>query len=483
VTEEKEIPLVKTPMTSFQLKTKRLKILVMLIFLLACSGVFFNGSIHAASDTLSLESAVKAAQENDPWLVQNKHSQDAVESMSVAAGELPDPTVSLGLANFPTDTFDINQEPMTQVVLGVTQMIPRGDSLEIKEQQLKKVGSQFPFQREDRRAITAVTVGQLWLDAYKAQESIALIEEDRPLFEKLADIAEASYSTALGKTRQQDIIRAQLELTRLDDRLTTLQQQKEMFIEELSGWLRNYFREEYRVGETTENEGPAATFRLEKTLPEIVMLKKELYMAPGKIEAAELYRYFSTHPSIQAEEQKIEASKLGIELAREKYKPMWGVSASYGYRDDGSAMGDRADFVSLGVSFDLPFFTKNRQDKELQSAVSQSESVKTGKWTLVRKMIAGFEKNRARLKRFDERQRLYREQLLPQMYEQAEASLTAYTNDDGDFAEVVRSRIAELNARITALDIEVERQKTIISLNYYFMSNADEIITGALSNQ
>ncbi len=55
------------------------------------------------------------------------------------------------------------------------------------------------------------------------------------------------------------------------------------------------------------------------------------------------------------------------------------------------------------------------------------------------------------------------------MHEHAEASLTAYTNDDGDFSEVVRSRIAELNSLLDALSIQVERKKTIIQLNYFFM--------------
>jgi len=43
---------------------------------------------------------------------------------------------------------------------------------------------------------------------------------------------------------------------------------------------------------------------------------------------------------------------------------------------------------------------------------------------------------------------------------------------------VVRARIAELNARIEALEINVEIQKTIIELNYYFMENAEDIIAG-----
>lgn len=438
------------------------------------------GQVRAGETTvpLSLSKAVEAAQKNDPWLVENKYSQQAVESMSVAEGTLPDPTMSLGLANFPTDTLDFNQEPMTQVKLGITQMIPRGDSLAIKRKQLQTMGRQFPFQRRDRRAKTAITVAQLWLDGFRAQESIALIKKDRPLFEQLADVAEASYSSALGRTRQQDIVRAQLELTRLDDRLTRLKQLQETVLENLSGWMQGAFGEKYLPASEVMHAGLPADYSLARELPQVSMLKESLYKAPKKADPQELYTYFSSHPSVKAVEKKIEASDLGVDLARQKYKPKWGVNASYGYRGEAASGDDRADFVSLGVSFDLPFFTKNRQDKEVEAAVSKTKAVKTKKWALIRRMIGDFEKNKAQLRRLDERQHLFHSQLLPQMHEQAEASLTAYTNDDGDFAEVVRARIAELNARIDALAIDVERQKTIIRLNYFFMQEADDVVAG-----
>ncbi len=452
-------------------------VFIQLFCLLGLVSAFVEIAQSQSGDfTLTLEKAVQAAQLNDPWLAGNRHSQDAVEAMSVYEGTLPDPQVSLGFANVPIDTFDFSQEAMTQFKVGVTQMFPRGDSLAIKRKQLQTVGSQFPFQRLDRKANIVVTVSQLWLDAYNAQESIALIQKDRPLFEQLADIAEASYSAAYGKTRQQDIIRAQLELTRLDDRLTMLKQKQEMFMEKLSEWVSEYFREEYGEKLNSGSPLPWSQLALAKKLPDIKMLRESLYLSTKEADAQQFYESVSKHPSLLALDREIETSKIGIDLARQKYKPAWGVNASYGYRAEDQNGRDRADFASVGISFDLPLFTSNRQDKEVQSSVSQTEAVKTKKWSLVRKMIAGFEKTRTQLKRLNERQVLYKSQLLPQMSEQAEASLTAYTNDDSDFAEVVRSRIAELNAQIDALGIDVERQKTIVELNYYFMENADDII-------
>ena len=439
----------------------------------------FSASAEAAGnniDVLSLEMAVRAAQANDPWLVGNRHSQDAIESMSVAARTLPDPKMSIGILNLPTDTFNFSQEPMTRFNVGVSQMFPRGDSLAIRQKQLELVGSQYPFQRQDRRAKVVVSVSRLWLDAYNAQESIALIEKDRPLFEQMVDVAEASYSSALGKTRQQDIIRAQLELTQLEDRLTVLRQKQEVSVGKLSEWLSEYFLEEYLDNTTTTAVIPWSRLALDNELPDITMLNAPLYTAKNEASPETLFEYFSEHPLVAALQQRIMASKTGIELARQKYKPEWGVNVSYGYRDSDRSGNDLADFFSVGATFDLPLFTGNRQDKEVQSAVSQAEAIKTEKWLLVRKMIANFEKTRAKLIRLNERQKLYQVELLPQFHEQAEASLTAYTNDDGDFAEVVRARIAELNALIDELSIDVERQKAIIELNYFFMRSADDII-------
>ncbi len=128
----------------------------------------------------------------------------------------------------------------------------------------------------------------------------------------------------------------------------------------------------------------------------------------------------------------------------------------------------RADFFSVGVSFDVPLFTKKRQDKEVAASVADTEAVKTEKLLLTKKMLSAVEKEIKQLNRLRERQAIYEQQLLIQTHEQAEASLTAYTNDDGDFAEVVRARIAVLNARIASLQINVEALKTVSRINYFF---------------
>ncbi len=429
-----------------------------------------NAANNEPLQVLTLKTAVEEAQLNDPWLVSNRHQQDSLESLSVAAGSLPDPKINLGLANLATDSFDFNQEGMTQFKVGVSQMFPRGDSLDIKKKQLEIVSSQYPLQRKNRQAEVAVQVSNIWLDAYKAQESIALIEKDRALFEQLADVAQASYSSALGKTRQQDIVRAQLELTRLDDRLAQLKQKYEMSQQQLLEWLSDG-----RLNDSHSHLNTRIDLSFSKQIPDIKMIKESMYLSTENISQRELYHSFAEHPAVMVFDKRISASNETVKLAKQQYKPEWGVNASYGVREDSPSGMERSDLFSIGVSFDIPLFTSNRQDKQVQSAISKASSVKTEKWLFIRKLIAAFETKRSQLIRLNQRQHLYQKRLLPQMHDQAQASLTAYTNDDGDFAEVVRSRIAELNAVIDALNIDVERQKSIIQLNYFFMRDIREI--------
>jgi len=449
---------------------------------LALSVVFSANAMEkpqSPAKMLDLRMAVRTAVLNDPWLAGNRHSEDALLSQSVAAGELPDPKMSIGMANLPTDSLNFGQEAMTQAQIGISQMFPAGDTLDIKKRQLELESSQYPYQREDRRAKIAVTVGKLWLDAYKAQESIVIIEKNRILFDQLTDVAESSYSTALGKSRQQDVIRAQLELTRLDDRLTILRQRQEMFQERLSEWLNGYFMDKYSYDQQDIKQIETSQFSLVREIPDINLINLQFFGPTGPTNPETLFEKLSGHPSLQSLEQKIRASEAGIDLAQQKYKPEWGVNAGYGYRASDAMGNGRSDLFSVGVTLSIPLFTGNRQDKEVQSARSRTSAVKTEKWQLLRKLMASFETAKAELLRLNERQKLYDTLLLPQMHEQAEASLTAYTNDDGDFAEVMRARIAEMDAEVDALSINVERQKTILQLNYLFMTNADEIIAGA----
>jgi len=419
------------------------------------------------NQVITLEQAISLALKNDPWLHGSELKQDAANYRSVAARTWSNPKVSIGMMNLPTNSWSLNQEAMTQFNVGVSQLLPRGDSLAIKESQLKIEAFKFTQLRNDRKARLATSVTELWLDAYLAQQTIALIESDRMLFEQVAEVAKASYAAALGSTRQQDVIRADLEIIQLEDRLVSQKQLLESATAQLSEWFQSYDNETQGYSFNSNFQSQFQSFSLTDSLPSIELVSPEA-ADTSSYAREKMAQILVTHPAVKAIEQKRKVFEKTTELAKQQYKPQWGVNASYGYRDDMPSGQSRADFFSVGVTFDVPLFTKNRQDKEVAAAIAETQAVKTEKLLLTKQMLSALETEIRQLARLRERQTLYKQGILQQTNEQADASLTAYTNDDGDFSEVVRARIAVLNAQISALKIDVEALKTVARINYFF---------------
>lgn len=405
---------------------------------------------------LSLQQAQQLAIHNDPWLKGNKFKEQSLIASSIAAASLPDPVLSFGLANLPTDGFSLNQEPMTQVKVGISQQFARGDSLSLKQQQIVALAQQNPLLRLDRQGKIKVMMATLWLNAFAAQQRVSLIKQNRALFSQLVDIVEASYSSAQGFTRQQDVIRAQVELSRLDDRLITFQSDYDTNIASMIQWLY-------------EENALSQPFTLTDEWPVIVHLDDKQKALMQAYNQRALMQQLAQHPAILAIEQQIKSQTNAVLLAEQKYQPQWGVNASYAYRDEDTNGASRADFISVGLTVDLPFFTEKRQDKEIESAKLQAESIKTEKQLQLRIMLGQLIKYWQELQRNAERITTFQSHILPQMSEQAESALSAYTTDDGDFAEVMRARIAQLN---TALDfINLRQQQALLNAQLdYFLS-------------
>lgn len=397
-----------------------------------------------AEPRLQLADVIDAAIEYDPWLRQSAQIQQALLEESIAEGALPDPRLSLGAANLPVDTFDTGQEAMTQATVGIIQRIPRGDSLQLSRDRKEELAGEQPFQRENRRARVVETATRLWLDVWEAQQSIGLIEDNRDLFEQLSDVAEAGYITATMISRQQDVVRGTLELTRLDDRLTDLRLKLQSSQEALGEWI---------------GSKNAALEVAETVPPELLTALRDGW---SETSADALIR----HPLIRSTDQQIKARAIDVDIAREAYKPEWTVSAQYGYRDRAPGGQDRADLFSVGIGFDLPLFTGNLQDRQLNASAARLEAEKTERILQLRVIQARARSALARIKRLDDRIGIYRQFLLPQMEEQAEAALTAYNNDDGDFAEAVRARIDDLNAKIELIGMTAERARNFASFRY-----------------
>ena len=431
---------------------------VSLLRLFATIGVL-SASCHAT--TLSLEQAQQLAVQRDLRQQMSMMQEQALVADSSAAATQPDPVLSLGLANLPTDSWQFNQEAMTQLKVGLSQQFARGDSLELNRRQLLNQAAKHPWLRQDRQAKLKVMVAKQWLDAFTAELRIQIITSSRPFFVQLSDIAQASYAAAQGRTRQQDIIQAQVEIARLDDKLSALLTERDSKLANLTEWLLS-------------PDTPAiGDFSISTHRPTIALPSAPIQQLLQQQNKTQLAQVLQQHPAMLAAQQQIYAQLDGVELAKQKYQPQWGVNASYAYRDDAPNGSSRADFFSVGVSVDLPFFSHQRQDKALESARLQAEASKTEQHLLLRNLLAQAINNWQSAQHTAARITHFEQLILPQMAQHTESTLNAYTADAGDFGDVMRAKIAELNTQLELIKLQNELAQYQVQLQYYFPSTAD----------
>jgi len=416
------------------------------LFLAAYLSIFLNfgPNISWAQNELSLEQAVSRAVIDDEWIIANELIELSLSQESISAGQLPDPRMSVGLSNMPLDTFNLNQEPMTQLRIGINQTFPRGDTLALQQRQKMQQSEINPYLRDNRKANIAVQVSILWLNTFLAQQSIELIQNDRELFEQLVDLTGVRYSSAAGLARQQDLVRSELELTRLDDRLAMLRQLQNTNKQKLSQWLPYQLLGKSLSSVTPDIEPP--TTRLTSL--------------------GQATDFFANHPTVRAHDKRIQIAQTKVSLTQQSLKPAYSVGASYGYRDNAPMGRQRADFISLDLSFDIPYFTEKRQKPKIRASRYTASARQTERILLFKELFSNYQQANAQLDVLDERKILFEDVLLDQMNDLTETTLSAYTADEGDFEEVMRAYIGELNAKIELLEIDVERQKVISRLNY-----------------
>jgi outer membrane protein TolC len=460
--------------------------------------VTFSMSIHAHAREglpsepwfLSFEQSINIAQRHDPWLLGNNYQQSALQSLSNAQSSLPDAKVSLSLANLPIDTFNFNQEAMTQFTLGISQVFPRGDSLALNRQYQQSKSEAFPFQRQDRSEKVAVTVGSLWLEIYKMDQTSKLISESYVLFEQLVSAAQARYSAGIGNVRQHNIVRAQVELTLLQERLAKIQQHRSALQGVLLAWFVNVEQLQNQPTNKLSNipsnipsnallpvlsadNISTEIVTLVGEMPVIMMRNSDAVSSINQLSIENFQHFFYQHPAVLAFDKQLQASKTSVLLAKQRHQPQWGLNASYGYRSDDMMNDTRSDLFSIGVSLDMPLFSNDRNDKYVDASIASNEAMKTEKWLLVRQLFSTYASAKARLLVIQQRLSLYQKVLVPQVSNLANVALNAYKNDDGEFSQVVKARITVLNTQIEKLALEIDQQKLILEINYVFASAAD----------
>ena len=431
-----------------------------LIFVLSS---FLMANKPVVAQTLSLEQALQLAIQYDPLLKGNAHRKDRFNAEAEASLYWANPQVSASVQNLPTDGFAFDQEPMTQFKVGLKQQLPRGDENLYSQQKYQVMADQMSVESQARKAWLKREVTLTWLDWVYATRRIGLLDKEKSLLTQLLDFTDSRYSQGVGTAAQQDILQVRLALLSLDDKYVQAYQQKNEARSALSKWF----------GAPLDESVSAPLTQSTRDAIEVDAILNDSNLSLSSfltvIENSEPFSILQHHPEAMLLQIQTQIEAQNVNIAREQTKSQWAFEASYGYRQDAQNGASRADFVSLGVQVDLPFFNKSRQDASIAAAASKMSASETDFRLKVNELAANAEVLKSRLSALSERKALYETALIGETRQLSEAELTAYTTDTGDIGDVVNANLKQVQVQDDLLKIDIERARTLASLAYLYL--------------
>lgn len=363
---------------------------------------------------------------------------------AIADAQLPDPTLSIGALNFPVDTFAFDQERMTQLRIGVRQQFPAAGTLSARRAAGEARAGAGWASADLRRREVLRSAREAWLALLWRQQIRTLLEEERPRLVALESAALAGYREGAGT--QQDVLRARLEIDALDERLLRNAEAVDVARADLARWIGDGAARAVPVE-------PAAGALLSAAWP------------PGQDSAA-VPASLRSHPLVAVRAARVEEARAHIDLAEANYGPDWGLEVGYGIRDELAPAGDTPDFLSAAVTVELPLFAGRRQDRRLAAAQADREAARAEQIDALLDLEREWRGVQARLEGLEARRALQAERIAPQSELTARAALNAYRSNAGDFPEVMRAVLAEIDVRLTLARLDHDLRRAAADLDY-----------------
>ena len=348
------------------------------------------------------------------------------------------------------DSFDLDQEPMTQVRVGIKQEFPAGDTRALSRERSMIESEAMSHRASERRLAVRRDLRTSWFEALYWRNAIRIMSEDMVLLRQLVQVTESLYR--VGQRGQHDMARAGLELGQLEDRLLQANRNLDIEIQSVERWTG-------RMGFSDEVEIEWSN------LPKIAE-------PPGSREDVAL-RLIS-HPLLLGHEAEVEAREKTLALARESYKPGWDLEVGYGFRSgQNSDLTDRSDFLTVLATVDLPIFRGNRQDRVTSARAYEWTAAQNDYADMLRKLVRDTHAEYARWEQLAGRLALYEESILPQARLQAEATLQAYQADTTDFSELMRAYLSEQMVSLDYERLRADEQQALARLHYLLPGGSD----------
>lgn len=397
------------------------------------------GQVYA--QPLTLDTALKLAEQYAPTLRANSAQIEGAENMVSASGILPNPKLFVGLDNYPISgdaAWSITQEGMTMQKIGVMQDFPnrakRQAEVELAKAELGSVTAQTVILRIELRQ----KVASAWFKRFYLERKLALYDELFSENRLLSQMTQTQVTS--GRTMVADALDPRLEsnvlLDQKDDLLRDLKKAK---------------LELHRLvsAEPTENISQIETL---STQAPIISL-----------DTSKLYHHLHQHPELKAYQAEKKTAEAKLRQAQALQKPDWGIEFAYQHRAP-----EFGDMIGVQLTTELPVFSKKRSGPLIQAALAEQNRITADQEVKYREYLTLLDEGLSDLDALDQQINRTMQKSIPLAKQKVNLQLATYQAGKTNLTNIIAARQALLEQRLRLIDLQQQQAVTKAQLYFAF---------------
>jgi outer membrane protein, heavy metal efflux system len=363
----------------------------------------------------TLDSLINKAISVSPKLKMLQSKYSTAESRINVNSNLPDPMLTLGLMNLPTNSFSFTQEPMTGKIIGLSQAIPFPGKLGSMAKVSEKGAEIVKQEIDDARNEIVKNVSQNYYELIFVRKAIDVANENLKLLNEISKVVRTSYKVA--KASQQNLFKVELEITNSNDKIDELKNKENSITAMINAQLLR------------SQDVPVFT----DSLPAVQYYK----FSQKELDSLAV----QNRPFLNGIQLAKEKAELQEKLAKYDYYPNFNISLQYTQRDRiAKTNTPLADFASFMVGISLPL----NYGGKVSSKVEENEAMQDmyqEQYNLSMQMLnSNFGTAISKLNSLQDRIKLVEQAQLPQAQQTYSAALSSYQVGQIDFINVIDSQ-------------------------------------------
>jgi outer membrane protein, heavy metal efflux system len=365
-----------------------------------CLLAFALASVRAEDRPLGPRELISELLQRNPEIQAARLHFEAATKRPSQLGTLPEPSAAYSNFGVGHPFSRLNASEFAYQSFGVSQEFPFPGKLALASEEAKREADSE--QQKYQSAILDVTsrlkiAYYEWLTVNKA---IDLTRKHSDLLGRFEEIARNRY--IVGKGLQQDVLKAQLEVSTLEQQLALLDEKRQRAEAEIASLLAE----------------PSIELRA----------PTEIQPTSFSISLDELLKATTDSPRVRAEQKMVDARAVGINRRLKDFRPDFG--ASFQWLRTGTNF---PDYYMATVEVKIPIYYARKQRYALEESYSRLDEAKQNYRATQQQAIFGVKDQYLSIQSSDRILKLYKTTLLPQAQLTVDSSASAYEVGNIDF--------------------------------------------------